>query len=80
MNRGGRTGRELTNGPSKLCVALAIDFDLNGHDISRPPLRLLLGPALPSEQIVVAKRVGITKGVDLLRRFYIRDNPYISKR
>lgn len=79
INRGGRTGLELTNGPSKLCEALAINSDLNGHDISRLPLRLILAPRLPSEQIVVATRVGITKAADLPRRFYIRDNPYISK-
>lgn len=79
INRGGRTGLELTNGPSKLCEALAINSDLNGHDISQLPLRLILAPRLPSEQIVVATRVGITKAADLPRRFYIRDNPYISK-
>lgn len=80
VNRGGRTGLELTNGPSKLCEALAINFELDGHDISRPPLRLILAPHLPSERIVVTKRVGITKSADWLRRFYIRDNPYVSKR
>jgi DNA-3-methyladenine glycosylase len=80
VNRGGRTGLELTNGPSKLCKALAINFDLDGHDISLPPLRLILAPRLPREQIAVTKRVGITKGADWLRRFYIRDNPYVSKR
>lgn len=80
INRGGRTGLELTNGPSKLCEALAINFDLDGHDVSRPPLRLMLTPELSDQQIVAAKRIGITKSADLLRRFYIRDNPYVSKR
>ena len=80
VNRGGRTGRELTNGPSKLCEALVINFDLNGHDISLPPLRLILAPSLPDSQIVVTNRVGITKAADWPRRFYIRDNPFVSRR
>ena len=30
--------------------------------------------------IVIAKRIGITKSVDLPWRFYIKDNPYISRK
>ena len=32
-NRPGRRGKELTNGPAKLCYALAIDRALNGVDL-----------------------------------------------
>lgn len=80
VNRRGRTGLELTNGPSKLCEALMIDRHLDGHDISQPPLRVLLSPPLLDNQVVVTGRIGITKAADWPRRFYIRDNPYISKR
>lgn len=80
QNRRGRTGIELTNGPSKLCEALAIDRSLDGHDISIPPLRVLLAPPLADEQVVITQRIGITKAVDWPRRFYLRDNPYVSKR
>lgn len=80
VNRRGRTGLELTNGPSKLCEALVIDRALDGHDISQPPLRILLSPPLPDDHVVVTERIGITKAADWPRRFYIRDNPYVSKR
>lgn len=80
QNRRGRTGIELTNGPSKLCEALAIDRSLDGHDISIPPLRVLLAPPLADEQVVITQRIGITKAVDWPRRFYLRDSPYVSKR
>ena len=80
QNRRGRTGIELTNGPSKLCEALAIDRSLDGHDISIPPLRVLLAPPLADEQLVITQRIGITKAVDWPRRFYLRDSPYVSKR
>ena len=78
-NRGGRTGIELTNGPSKLCEALAIDRTLDGHDISAPPLRVLLSPPLADDQVVATARIGITKAADWPRRFYLRDNPYVSR-
>lgn len=80
VNRGGRTGIELTNGPSKLCEALAIDRTLDGHDVSNPPLRVLLSPPLAGDQVVITERIGITKAADWPRRFYLRDNPYVSKR
>ena len=80
VNRGGRTGVSLTNGPSKLCEALAVTFELDGHDITQPPLQLYLHPALSDEAIVTTTRIGITKAADVPRRFYIRDNPYVSKR
>jgi DNA-3-methyladenine glycosylase len=73
------SGIELTNGPAKLCQALAIDKRLNGHDLSRAPLKLILQP-LPGEQIVQTKRIGISKDKDRLWRFYIKDNPYVSHR
>ncbi len=33
-NRGGRSSRGLTDGPAKLCQALAIDRRLDGHDLT----------------------------------------------
>lgn len=68
-----------TNGPGKLCQALSIDKDLVGHDLSTPPLRVELNRALKAEDIVQTTRIGITKAVHERRRFYIKNNPYISK-
>lgn len=79
VRRGGREGVLLTNGPGKLCQALAIDRSMSGHDLAEPPIRLIRRPQLPSAQIVVDRRVGITKAADAPRRFYVRDNPYVSK-
>jgi DNA-3-methyladenine glycosylase len=78
-NRSGRTGIELSNGPSKLCEALAIDRTLDGHDVAQSPLRVLLSPPLADDQVVVTGRIGITKAADWPRRFYLRDSPYVSK-
>jgi DNA-3-methyladenine glycosylase len=70
--------RMLTNGPGKVCQALAIDRDFNGHDLTKQPLTLTLQSRLASSQIMTGKRIGITKGVDLQWRFFVKDNSYVS--
>lgn len=78
-NRGDKSGVELTNGPAKACQALAINRQWNGHDLQTPPMRLVIKPPLPPDVIVQSTRVGITKAVDMPWRFYVRDNPYVSR-
>lgn len=76
--RNGRAGIELTNGPAKLCQALAIDRSFNGHNLERQPLRLIAKKELPIDSIIQTTRVGISRAKDMPWRFYIRDNPYVS--
>lgn len=77
--RGGLSGKLLTNGPAKICQALAIDRSMNGHDLRRPPLRLVLRPPVPSGDIVQTTRIGISRAADVPWRFYIAGNPYVSR-
>jgi DNA-3-methyladenine glycosylase len=77
-NRHGRGSFELTNGPAKLCQALAIDKALNGHNLEDQPLRLIIKKRLPNNAIIQTTRVGISQAQDIPWRFYIRDNPYVS--
>ncbi len=74
-----KTGREATNGPAKLCQALGIDKMLNGHDLRSGELRLTPQPALQTSMITQTTRIGISEGKDVPWRFYITDNPYVSK-
>lgn len=76
--RGGKKGIHATNGPAKLCQALGIDIAMNGHDLSKFPLMLIVQPKLPAPDIVTTSRIGISKAKDVMWRFYIRDNPYVS--
>ena len=78
--RRGMTGVNVTNGPGKVCQALDIDRRLSGHDLAKPPVRLIKKAALPDSAITVGPRIGISKAVDELRRFYITDSRYVSKR
>lgn len=78
--RRGRAGLELSNGPGKACQALGIDTSWSGHDLSRAPIRLMKQPQLSDDQIVSGVRIGISKAVHELRRYYIADNSYVSKK
>ncbi len=70
----------LTNGPGKLCKALAIDKRLNGEDLCGS--RLYIEEGGPENfTIVSAKRIGIDyaeEAKDFYWRFYIKDNQYVS--
>ena len=79
FNRRGQSGRQLTNGPAKFCQAFRIDKALNGHDLHEQPLRLFVQDKLPAGRIVTTTRIGISHGKDVPWRFYVRDNPYVSK-
>lgn len=79
-SRRGVLGVNATNGPGKICQALNIDMSLGGHDLKKSPLRLISGKLLPGEVVTKATRIGITKDAERLRRYYIADNPYVSKR
>jgi DNA-3-methyladenine glycosylase len=77
--RRGLTGIEITNGPAKLCQALEIDRNMNGHDLTRSPLRLLIAEPLARSRIVQTTRIGITQAKEVPWRFYIANNLYVSR-
>ena len=77
-NRGIERLRDLARGPGRLTVALRIDRSLDGHDLCREgPLWLGCGDQEPGE-IGQSIRIGISRDVDRLLRFYRRDNPFVS--
>lgn len=76
--RSGKVGVELTNGPAKLCQALGIDLNMNGHDLSWPPFKLIIQPNIPDSNVTTTTRIGISKAKDVQWRFYITDSPYVS--
>ena len=76
--RGARiTDVNLTNGPGKLCSALGIDGSFNGQPLQRG--NLVIREGSESSDIVVDKRIGITKAADWPLRFYLRDNEFVSR-
>ncbi len=75
--------RNLTNGPGKLCQAMGLTGRLNRQSFQGPQLYLTSTPAdytLPLFETVETTRIGITRGVDLPWRFYVKGQPYVSRR
>ncbi len=75
--------RARTQGPGLLCRALEIDKRLNGHDLLSADLFIAAEDAAPRFSIVKRPRIGVDyAGVWARRllRFYIRANPYVSRR
>ena len=69
---------QLTDGPGKLTKALAIDGKFNGKGLITPPLFLAKGKK--PKKIAKSQRIGISKGKELLWRFFIPQNPFLSKK
>lgn len=72
----------LTNGPSKLCMAMGITKNQNGVNLCRLPLYIRDdGITVAETNVVTAERVGVDYAGEWkhkLWRFYIRDNPFVS--
>jgi DNA-3-methyladenine glycosylase len=61
QRRGGQPDSSLTDGPGKLCQAMAIDSGLSGMDLCRPdsPLRIWHGQSIPDGIVTTGTRVGL---------------------
>jgi DNA-3-methyladenine glycosylase len=78
LNRGIERLRDLARGPGRLAAALRIDRRLDGIDLCRAgPLWLGRGDGEPGE-IGQSTRIGISRDVDRLLRFYLRHSPFVS--
>lgn len=72
-----------TQGPGLLCRALGIDKRFNGHDLTSDELYIAAENPAPRIAIVRRPRIGVEyAGVWARRllRFYIRGNPYVSRK
>jgi DNA-3-methyladenine glycosylase len=70
----------LTSGPGKVCRAMGINKSHYGADLTDGTIFILDSQKVQKNMIVVTKRVGIKKSIELPWRFYIKDNPYVSKK
>jgi DNA-3-methyladenine glycosylase len=78
-NRGTDEIFNLINGPGKLTKAFGIDRNLNGASLLGDEIYIaeLIGEN-KIYHILKSKRIGITKNIDKLYRFYVKDNPFVS--
>ena len=69
---------DLTRGPGRLAQAMDIDKRLDGLDLCDGGLLWLGGEVRPAGPMGTSIRIGITRDVDRLFRFYERGSPYVS--
>jgi DNA-3-methyladenine glycosylase len=74
-----RRDGDLTNGPGKLCLALGIDASHNRKPLDRGPLVVRAGDAILDRDVTVTPRIGITQSADWPLRWFVTNNPYVSK-
>jgi len=64
-------------GPGRLCQALGITEDHDGHALGEPPFELLVRETKP--EIAVGPRIGITKAADRPWRYGLAGSPFLSR-
>lgn len=75
--------KNLTNGPSRLCLAYLLNKDLNAVKLYEKGAVYITDDNNEDFEIVASKRIGIDyaeEAKDFLWRFYIKDNIYVSKK
>jgi DNA-3-methyladenine glycosylase len=71
---------DLTNGPAKLCMAFKIDKKFYGRDLTSDKEIFISESEINTEfEILLSKRIGLSNGADLPYRFFIKDNPFVTK-
>jgi DNA-3-methyladenine glycosylase len=70
----------LTSGPGKICQAFGITREYYGEDLINGRLYLLNQRKIREMNIVQTTRIGIKKSAELNWRFYIKDNPFVSRK
>jgi DNA-3-methyladenine glycosylase len=72
-----------TSGPGLLCRAMEIDKQLNGHDLLSDNFFIAENEAAEKISIIKRPRIGVDYAKHWAKRrlrFYIRNNPFVSRR
>jgi DNA-3-methyladenine glycosylase len=72
---------DLTNGPSKLCMAMGLSRSQNKTDLTFPPLYIKDAPPIPLYDIMEKTRIGVDYAGEWKNkpwRFYIKGNSFVS--
>ncbi len=78
LNRGVERFRDLARGPGRLTAALRVDRSLDGLDLCREGPLWLAHSKHEAFELGQSIRIGISRDVNRLLRFYLRDSPFVS--
>jgi DNA-3-methyladenine glycosylase len=83
LRRGPMKDKNLTSGPGKLCIAFGIDKTFDRADLLRDRIWLEDYRKIADDEIAAGKRIGIDyagEDKDNPWRFWIKDNPFVSRK
>lgn len=69
----------LTSGPAKLCEAFALNSIHNGVKLTEENIFICDFKKFREEEITCSQRIGISKSKELMWRYFVKDNPFVSK-
>lgn len=72
--------RSITNGPAKFAQAFGLTTEHSGMVLTGKDIFLTKGTAVRKNEIVVSTRIGISTAQEKQWRFFLRDNPWVSRR
>ncbi len=81
--RGQMKDQNLTSGPGKLCIAFGIEKRFNRADLLGDQVWLEENSKISDAEIVAGKRIGIDYAEEYAEkpwRFWIKNNPYVSRK
>lgn len=81
--RGVMIDKNLTSGPGKLCIALAIDRSFIGADLCGKAIWIEDRRTIPADEIDIGKRIGIDyagEDAHLPLRFWLKNSIFVSKK
>lgn len=70
----------LTSGPAKFCSAFGLTMKQNGTNLLSGEIFITDYREIPPKEIIEAERIGISKSKDFKWRYYIHNNPFVSKK
>jgi DNA-3-methyladenine glycosylase len=76
-----RRTRDLCRGPARLCQALGLDRAFDGADLVTADrgVTIVDDGTPPPEQPANGVRIGLTKGAELPWRWWVPDDPHVSR-
>ena len=79
--RCGMPDSQLTNGPAKLCQAFDIDMRHYGVDLcDGEDLHLEIAPGSDAPRVMTGPRIGVGAAKTAPLRYYVADDPFVSRR
>ncbi|MBL0174393.1 MAG: DNA-3-methyladenine glycosylase [Ignavibacteria bacterium] len=78
-HRGVERLRDIASGPGKCCQAFAVGRAEDGASLRSPALRIVDAEEIPDSEILLSRRIGIRKSVELEWRMSVRGSGFVSR-